>query len=121
MKNKITKKGIAVLVLCIVSLISCTKKYVDYRAMDHDAALFDEWIEQDGKAYVHGYICFYSDGTGIAGSWESDIDWVNEEDFTWYTVNDKYLYIDGRRYKYSRANDILEIEYPKKTRRYRVK
>lgn len=64
----------------------------------------------------------YDDGTGISGTWESDIDWVNEdEDFVWYTVDKKYLFIDGSRYKYSCVNDILEIEYPKKTRRYRVK
>jgi len=103
--------------------LSCSKTSdVDYRTMEHDASLFDEWIEMDGKMYVHGYKHFYNDGTGISGTWESDIDWVNEdEDFVWYTVDDKYLFIDGSRYKYSCVNDILEIEYPKKTRRYRVK
>ncbi len=103
--------------------LSCSKTSdVDYRTMEHDSSLFEEWIEMDGKTYVHGYKHFYSDGTGISGTWESEIDWVNEdEDFVWYTVDDKYLFIDGSRYKYSCANDILEIKYPKKTRRYRVK
>ena len=48
----------------------------------HDASLYGEWVANDGKKYVHDYYSFYSDGTGIHGSYESDIDWVNEEDDT---------------------------------------
>lgn len=68
----------------------------------HDATLFGEWIANDGKKYVHDYYSFYSDGTGIHGSYESDIDLVNEDDdIKWYTVDNKYLYINGAKYSYS--------------------
>ena len=74
----------------------------DVSNKQHDATLWGEWVAtNDGRKYVHDYYSFYSDGTGIHGSYESDIDWVNEDDdITWFTVDDKYIYIDGRRYEY---------------------
>lgn len=41
---------------------------------EHDASLYGEWVASDGKKYVHDYYSFYSDGTGIHGSYESNID-----------------------------------------------
>lgn len=78
---------------------------------EYDATLYGEWVAfNDGKRYVHDYYSFYSDGTGIHGSYESDIDWINEEDdITWYTVDDSYLYIDGRKYNYSCDGSSLSI------------
>lgn len=79
---------------------------------EHDASLYGEWVANDGKKYVHDYYSFYSDGTGIHGSYESDIDWVNEDDeITWYTVDAKYLYIGGTRYQYSCDGSCLQIGY----------
>ena len=77
---------------------------------EHDASLCGEWVANDGKKYVHDYYSFYSDGTGIHGSYESDIDWVNEDDdIKWYTVDDKYLYIDGTKYTYFCDGSSLQI------------
>lgn len=74
----------------------------DVLGKEHDAALCGEWVANDGKKYVHDYYSFYSDGTGIHGSYESDIDWINEDDeIKWYTADGKYLYINGSRYEYS--------------------
>ena len=76
----------------------------------HDATLYGEWVSTSGR-YVHDYYSFYSDGTGIHGSYESDIDWVNEdEDITWYTVDDEVLYIDGRPHSYDCDGSSLRIE-----------
>ncbi len=90
---------------------------------DHDGTLFGEWVEMSGNTYVFGYLCFYSDGTGISGSYESDIDWINEDDdIKWYTVDDKYLYIDGARYEYWCDGSSLEmVSSSGKTRVYREK
>lgn len=91
---------------------------------DYDATLFSEWIENDGNSYVHGWIVFYSDGTGISGSYESDIDWINEEDdFVWYTVDDEYLYINGSKYEYWCNGSSLTIYnyYGGKDRSYSCK
>ena len=92
-------------VLAIIGtmLVSCSSDDdEDSSTKEHDASLYGEWVANDGKKYVHDYYSFYSDGTGIHGSYESDIDWVNEEDdIKWYTVDKKYLYIDGRKYQYS--------------------
>jgi len=78
---------------------------------EHDATLYGDWVRyNDGKKYVHDYYNFYSDGTGIHGSYESDIDWINEEDdITWYTIDDKYLYIDGRKKQYWCDGTTLSI------------
>lgn len=85
-------------------LVSCSSDDDDsWSTKDHDGTLYGEWIAyNDGKKHVHDYYYFYSDGTGIHGSYESDIDLVNEDDdIKWYTVDNKYLYIDGKKYSYS--------------------
>ena len=65
---------------------------------------------QTTEKYVHDYYSFYSDGTGIHGSYESDIDWVNEDDdIKWYTVDNEYLYINGAKYVYSCDGSSLRI------------
>ena len=85
---------------------------------EHDASLYGEWVEDSGNRYVFDYYCFYSDGTGIHGSYESDIDWVNEdEDIEWYTEG-KYLYIDGAKYEYDCDGSSLEIVIKGKKRYY---
>ena len=62
-------------------LVSCSSDDDDSSSnKEHDAHIFGEWVANDGKKYVHDYYSFNSDGTGIHGSYESDIDWVNEED-----------------------------------------
>ena len=77
---------------------------------EHYASLYGEWVANDGKKYVHDYYSFYSDGTGIHGSYESNIDWVNEDDdIKWYTIDNKYLYIDGTKYAYSCDGSSLRI------------
>lgn len=59
---------------------------------------------------VHDYYSFYSDGTGIHGSYESDIDGVNEDDnINWYTVDNNYLYINGVKFAYSCDGSSLRI------------
>lgn len=100
-------------VLAIIGtmLVSCSSDDDENSSTkEHDASLYGEWVANDGKKYVHDYYSFYSDGTGIHGSYESDIDWVNEEDdIKWYTVDKKYLYIDGRKYQYSCDGSSLHI------------
>ena len=64
---------------------------------EHDSNLIGEWIEYGGKfKYIADYYYFYSDGTCLHGNYERDIDCVDEDDeYEWYTVDNKYLYIDG--------------------------
>lgn len=77
---------------------------------EHDASLYGEWVANDGNKYIHDYYNFSSDGTDIHGSFESDIEWVNEDDdITWYTVDNKYLYIDGTKHQYSCDGSTLHI------------
>ena len=109
-----------VAVFMCINLSSCSDDE-DEGDKDLDATLYGEWVENDGNKYVHDYYCFYSDGTGIHGSWESDIDWVNEDDdIKWYTVDDKYLYIDGGKHEYSCDGSSLVINLNGKTRYYRA-
>lgn len=108
-----------VAVLSAVSFSSCSDDD-DVDDKELDGCLFGEWVEMGGNRYVHDYYCFYSDGTGTHGSWESDIDWVNEDDdIKWYTVDDEYLYINGARYEYSCDGSILEINMNGRVKRYR--
>lgn len=80
---------------------------------EHDTALLGEWIETDGSNYIHRYLAFYSDGTGTSGIYESDIEWVDEDDdFHWYTIDDEYLYMDGSKYEYDCYGSTLELTYP---------
>lgn len=73
---------------------------VDSENIGHDSHLYGEWVEDDGS-YVWAYYSFYRDDTGIEGSYEPDIDFVNEDsDIEWYTVDDELLYIDGAPYEY---------------------
>ena len=82
---------------------------------EHDSNLIGEWIEYGGKfKYIADYYYFYSDSTCLHGNYEWDIDCVDEDDeYEWYTVDNKYLYIDGVKYKYS--YDGTTLEFDKKT------
>lgn len=113
-------KSYIIAILCGILFISC-EAGGDASNKDHDGTLFGEWVEyNDGKTYVHDYYRFYSDGDGIHGSYESDIDWVNEDDnFKWYTVDDQYLYIDGQKYEYSCNGTNLTIKIKGRYRTYR--
>ena len=95
--------------LTCVCITACDSDGDEPSDKEHDATLYGEWIENDGNTYVHGYLCFHRDGTGITGTWESDIDWVNEDDdLVWYTVGGKYLYMNGAKYEYSCDGTRLE-------------
>lgn len=41
-----------------------------------------------------------------------------DEDITWYTVDEEYLYINGARYKYHCSGTSLDIEMNGRTRLY---
>ena len=72
-------------VLMGANFSSCNNDGEESSNKNFDGALYGEWIEDSDNSYVFDYYCFYSDGTGIHGSWESDIDWVNEDDgIKWY-------------------------------------
>lgn len=93
---------------------------------EHDSNLIGEWIEYGGKfKYIADYYYFYSDGTCLHGNYEWDIDCVDEDDeYEWYTVDNKYLYIDGVKYKYSCDGTSLEIGkklIPKDKKHYNYK
>ena len=89
---------------------------------DYDASLYGEWVENSGNRYVFDYYDFYSDGTGIHGSYEPDLDLVNaDDDIEWYTVDDEYLYINGARYEYWCDGSSLEINMNGRTRHYYAK
>lgn len=89
--------------------VSCSSDDDSPSKKEHDASLYGEWVANDGRKYVHDYYSFDSDGTGIHGSYESDIDWVNEEDeIKWYTAG-SYLYIDGAKYSYFCDGSSLRI------------
>ena len=105
-------------VMASVGFVSCDSDS-DSANRDHDASLYGEWVESNGNRYVFGYYHFYSDGTGISGSYEPDIDWVNEEDeFEWYTVDDEYLYINGTQHEYWCDGSSLEITRNGRTKYY---
>lgn len=106
------------LMLAAGIVVSCTNDGQSGEK-EYDSSLFGEWVEDSDNIYVFDYYCFYSDGTGIHGSYEADIDWVNEdEDIKWYTVDDKYLYIDGGRYEYWCDGSSLEIKMKGRTHYY---
>ncbi len=110
---------VLVAILMSINLSSCSDDDEDVKNKELDGTLYGEWIEDSGNRYVFDYYCFNSDGTGIHGSWESDIDWVNEDDdIEWYTVDDKYLYINGSKYEYSCDGSTLEININGRTRYY---
>lgn len=89
---------------------------------EHDGTLYGEWIETTGGRYVKDYYYFSSDGTGIHGSYELDIDWINEDDdINWYTVDGKFLYINGQKNEYRCDGTSLEIEQNGKIKKYREK
>lgn len=92
-----------------ILICSCGKDDDFPPGAEHDGTLLDEWVATDGT-YVHDYYHFYEDGTGIHGSYESDIDWINEDDdITWYTENDEYIYINGRKCEYSCDGSVLHL------------
>lgn len=85
---------------------------------EHDRSICGEWVSPTHE-YLYDYYYFDGDGTGIHGSYEPDIDWVNEDDdITWHTVDDKYLYIDGAKYEYRCDGSELEIQFKSGTRIY---
>lgn len=122
-----TIKLFGLLMLCIsFALTSCggDDDEPDGSGMDHDGCLEGEWVSYTGKSDLYEYLYFDSDdGTGIEGWYESDIDYVDEDnDFTWYTVDDEYLYIDGSRYEYWCDGSELELTTPKgQTKTYYAK
>ncbi len=119
MKRKNFVAIVFISVLISISLLSCSDYDENLKNKEYDGTLFGEWIENSGNSYVFDYYCFYSDGTGIHGSWESDIDWVNEEDdIEWYTIDNKYLYINGSKYEYFCTGTSLEIKMNGKIRCY---
>ncbi len=102
---------------------SCSDDKDDNGKREYDSTLLGEWVEVGASnIYLIGYFCFNSDGTGISGTYEPDIDWINEDDdIKWYTVDDKYLYIDGARYEYWCDGSELQTKSSSgKTREYRT-
>lgn len=100
------------MIICMMAMLaSCDLDDDSSLNKEYDATLYGEWVRyNDGKRYIHDYYYFSSDGTGIHGSYESDIDLINEEDdITWYTIDDKYLYIDGRKQQYWCDGTTLSI------------
>lgn len=94
-----------------INLSSCSDENDISSNKEYDGTLYGEWIEITGGQYVKDYYCFSSDGTGIHGSYELDIDWINEDDdINWYTVDKKFLYIDGQKCEYQCDGTLLEIE-----------
>lgn len=80
---------------------------------EYDGTLYGEWIESGGGRYYKDYYYFSSSrpGTGTHGQYDVDLEWaVDEEDITWYTVNDEYLYIDGRKHQYECDGSVLYID-----------
>ncbi len=110
---------ISILCLGMSTVLSACSDDEDTSNKEYDGTLYGEWIEDSDNRYVFDYYCFYSDGTGMHGSYESDIDWINEDDeIRWYTINREYLYIDGAKYEYSCDGSTLEIKMNGKTKRY---
>ncbi|MCD8290909.1 MAG: hypothetical protein LUC91_05345 [Prevotella sp.] len=98
---------------------SCSDDDDDYASKEHDTSICSEWIENSSNRYIFDYYRFYKDGTGIHGSYESDIDWIDEDDdITWYTEDNKYLYIDGAKYEYWCDGSSLELTRNGKTKYY---
>lgn len=87
----------------------------------HDGTLYGEWLGTSGY-YYKDYYYFSSDGTGEHGSYDVSIDESSvDEDFKWYTVNGKYLNINGTKYEYSCDGSSLTITGSKGTKTYRPK
>lgn len=83
-----------------IGFTSCSDDDDELSNKEHDGTLYCEWVEASAR-YYKDYYYFDSDGTGTHGLYDVDIDETgDEEDFTWYTVDDKYLYIDGRQHEY---------------------
>lgn len=124
MKIKLYRYFFVLLSLLFVTtaFVSCSDDDDDEEEVaskQHDGTLYGEWVENSGNRYVFDYYCFYSDGTGIHGSYEPDIDLVNEDDdIRWYTEDGKYLVIDGSKYEYWCDGSKLEIKMKGKTKSY---
>lgn len=100
-----------------ICFTSCSDNDDEPSNKEHDGTLYGEWIEA-GARYYKDYYYFDSDGTGTHGQYDVDIDETgDEEDFTWYTVDDEYLYIDGRQHEYECDGSVLYIG----SKRYVVK
>lgn len=113
---------ILITILINFNLTSCTDEDDASSNKEHDGTLYGEWIETTGGQYVKDYYYFSSDGTGIHGSYELDIDLINEDDdINWYTVDRKFLYINGKKCEYWCDGTSLEIEQNGKTKKYREK
>ena len=98
------------LIVSINALLTSCGDEPDPAEREHDSNLIGEWIEYGGKfKYIADYYYFYSDGTCLHGNYERDIDWVDEDDeYEWYTVDNKYLYIDGEVYQLDRGQIVPE-------------
>lgn len=111
------KIAFAILATICILLQSCSKDD-ESSVKEYDGTLYGEWIGTSGY-YYRDYIYFGASGDGTKGSWDVDLDWAeDEEDFKWYTKDDKTLYIDGRAYKYWCDGSELEIHWNNKTVRY---
>ena len=89
----------------------------------HHSSLFGEWVETGGKySKIADFYEFESNGKCQHGTYEFDTDWVDYNDeYTWYTVDNKYLYIDNVKYEYGFSGSTLVITRNGNTRRYREK
>lgn len=116
-----------VMCMCAISgmtFIGCNSDDDDEPSnKEFDSSVLGEWVETNGKySTLADYYYFYSDGTVTHGSYEWKIDWVNEDDeYKWFTIDRKYLYIDGIKYEYSCNGSTLELTRNGKTRTYREK
>lgn len=79
------------LIVSINALLTSCDDEPDPAEREHDSSLFGEWIEYGGKyKHIADYYFFYSDGTCLHGTYDRDIDWVDEDDeYEWYTVDNK--------------------------------
>jgi len=114
-----TLKNTLLFILVIMTLpfiASCSDDDKIPSDAEHDGTLFGEWVASDGK-YIHAYYYFYNDGTGISGTYESDIDLINEDDdIIWYTENNEYIYINGLKCAYSCDGSVLRLNRNGKTK-----
>ena len=107
--------------LCGCLFAACSSDDDDDANKQHDGTLYGEWLGTSGY-YYKDYYYFSSDGTGEHGSYDVSIDESSvDEDFKWYTVNGKYLFINGTKYEYSCDGSSLTITGSKGTKTYRPK
>ena len=126
MKTTERLKNIALAMFVIASgatFTACSSDDDEPSNKEYDSSVLGEWVETNGKyTTIADYYYFYHDGTVTHGTYEWKIDWVNEDDdYKWFTIDRKYLYIDGTKYEYSCDGSTLELTRNGKTRTYREK